>query len=361
MTMSKRQWRAGESTKKHRSPVTTWLQRICLGLLAVLILFGIASYAVAVWYQHRHSSQEQQLGTTFVASYARSLGLEPEETFTAIVDELGVKHLRLVSYWDKIEATHGKYDFSELDWQMEQAAEKGVAVSLALGLRQPRWPECHAPKWVDITKPRETWQPALETFIKTVVNRYKTSPALQSYQLENEYFLQGFGICPDSSRERLVREYQLVKQLDSKHPIIVSRSNNAHGMPVGDPQPDYSALSVYRRTWEHRYLKDYITYPFPSWYYSALLGWSQIFTGHDSIIHELQCEPWAPGGRTIPEISLTEQNKSFDAARFRNTVAFAKQIGTPQIYLWGSEYWYYRATALHDASVWDEAKQILKQ
>lgn len=341
--------------------MATWLRRICLGLLAALILFSITSYAVAVWYQHRHPGQEQQLGTTFVASYARSLGLDPEETFTAITDELGVKHLRLVSYWDEIEATHGKYDFSELDWQMDQAAEKGVAVSLALGLRQPRWPECHAPKWIDITKPRETWQPALETFIKTVVNRYKTSPALQSYQLENEYFLQGFGICPDSSRERLVREYQLVKQLDSKHPIIISRSNNAHGMPLGDPQPDYSALSVYRRTWEHRYLKDYITYPFPSWYYSALLGWSQIFTGRDSIIHELQCEPWAPGGRTIPEISLTEQNKSFDAARFRDTVAFAKQIGAPQIYLWGSEYWYYRATTLHDASVWDEAKQIFKQ
>jgi len=88
---------------------------------------------------------------------------------------------------------------------------------LSLGLRQPRWPECHVPVWA-ANEPYNVWYPQLMTFITAVVNRYKNNPALGSYELENEYFLKAFGTCHQTIQEnRLIAEYNLVKNLDSKH------------------------------------------------------------------------------------------------------------------------------------------------
>lgn len=356
--MGKANVEQGEGTiKKHRAPLKTWLKRSILILAACCLLLTTFSYAVATWYQRSQAGKPYELGVSFSAPYARALGLDARKTYAAILDDLGVRQLRLMSYWSEIEATKGTYDFTELDWQMSEAAKRGATVSLALGVRQPRWPECHAPQWVDLTQPRNVWQPALETFVTTVVTRYKSSEALVSYQLENEFF-NTFGNCPDRSRDRLAAELALVHRLDPQHPVIISRSNNYAGFAVRQPRGDINGISLYRRVWDSTVTNRYFTYPFPSWHYAFLAGVQQLFLGQASIIHELQAEPWPPEGQFITQVSLAEQNKSFDAARLRSNVAFAKQTGIRHIDLWGAEYWYYRSVTLHDASVWNEAKRV---
>lgn len=347
----------GKTGQRHHAPIKTWLKRTALVVAACCLLLATFSYAVAFWYQREQASKPYELGVSFSAPYARALGLDPHEAYTAILDGLGVKQLRLMSYWSEGEPTAGKYDFSELDWQMSEATKRGATVSLALGLRQPRWPECHAPDWVDITKPRNTWQPALEKYIAAVVNRYKTSKVLASYQLENEYF-NTFGECPDRDRGRLAAELALVHRLDPKHPVIISRSNNYAGFAIRPPRGDINGISLYRRVWDSTVTHRYFTYPFPSWHYAFLAGMQKLLFGQESIIHELQAEPWPPRGKFITNVSLAEQDKSFDAARLRSTVTFAKQTGIRHIELWGAEYWYYRAVTLHDPSVWNEARRV---
>src|SRR5690606_7963609 len=132
--------------------------------------------------------------------------------------------------------------FKELDWQFKKIEAAGGTISLALGLRQPRWPECHMPKWAE-DKPMAEWAPLLKDFMGKVIDRYKDSPALETYQLENEFFLTVFGDCPDHTRERLVDEFKFVKAKDPSHPIIVTRSNNAWGWPINEPTPDISGVS----------------------------------------------------------------------------------------------------------------------
>jgi hypothetical protein len=232
-------------------------------------------------------------------------------------------------------------------------------VTLSLGLRQPRWPECHVPSWTT-GESQQQWQPQLEKFIEATVNRYKDSPALDSYQLENEYFLKGFGTCTNWDRNRLVSEYNLVRRTDPHHTLIVTRSNNAIGWPVGDPQPDEFGVSIYKRVWSPL-THTYIEYPFPGWYYGFIAGWQKIFTGKDMIIHELQAEAWTPHGQTMAETSLAEQNKSFDAKRFVTRVQYGKDTGMREMYLWGGEYWYYRLVVLHDHTMWDAAKQAFNE
>src|SRR5690606_25646276 len=122
-------------------------------------------------------------GATFIPSYARYFGLDAQQTMDALLHDLRLKHFRLVSYWDKMEPVQGQFDFSELDWQFAKAEAAGAKISLAIGLRQPRCPECHIPTWAgSMTKPE--WSVHLKTFMGRVIDRYKASPALESYQLE---------------------------------------------------------------------------------------------------------------------------------------------------------------------------------
>lgn len=297
------------------------------------------------------------IGTTFVAGYARYFGLDPEETLQAMIDEVGFRQFRLVSYWDVIEAVPGVYDYSDLDWQFHKVEQAHGKISLAIGLRQPRWPECHMPKWAE-SLPMSQWEPKLNDFMKATMERYKNSPALESYQLENEFFLDVFGICPDFSRDRLIREYNFVKTVDSSRPTIISRSNNALGYPIGQPRPDEFGVSVYKRVWDKTITKRYFEYPLPAWFYGSLAGGGELITGKQLIIHELQMEAWLPdtGQFAMNDLgSVDEQNKSMNAKRLKDRFEYGEDSGIRTMYTWGSEWWYWRKVKAGDSSLWNVA------
>lgn len=314
-------------------------------------------YGIARWYIWSESHKPLTVGASFIPDYAESLGVDPQKTMDALITDLHIKQFRLTSYWSDIEKSPGQYDFTQLDWQFQKAEAAHAKISLSLGLRQPRWPECHMPDWA-MNEPATEWHAQLQQFITAVVNRYKTSPSLDSYQLENEYFLKGFGVCTDFSRERLVNEFNLVKKLDSKHEVIMARSNNALGVPLGKPTPDEWGISIYKRVWSPP-IGRYYEYPFPAWYYGFLAGTQKILFGKDMIVHELQTEAWPPNGQSITDTSLQEQSKSIDAKRMKDRITYGKATGMRTIDLWGAEYWYYRMTVLHDPSLWNTVKENL--
>lgn len=339
-----------------------WRKSIAAKLVVILggllvLGFGFL-YGVGQWYIHTNKDKPVRLGTTFIPAYAQSLGLDPQQTMDALLNDLGVKHLRLVSYWNQTEPQPGQYDFSLLDWQFQKAEAHDAKISLSLGLRQPRWPECHAPEWA-VNQPREQWQPQLEKYMTAVIERYKDSPSLESYQLENEYFLKSFGTCTDFSRQRLIDEYNLVKKLDPDTPLILSRSNNFPTVALGDPKPDLYGMSVYKRVWSPP-IGRYFEYPLPGWYYGALAGLQKIFTGKESVVHELQAEAWPPNRQGITETTLAEQNKSIDAQRFEDRIELGRATGMKDVELWGSEYWYYRLIILQDDSLWNVAQKAFR-
>jgi hypothetical protein len=326
-----------------------------------MLLFG-SLYGIAQWYIHLHANEPVVWGATFVPRYASWLGVNPEETMQAMIDDLGIRHFRLVSYWDDIEATPGTYDFSQLDWQFAKAEASGSKVSLSIGLRQPRWPECHMPDWAK-AEPKSIWYPKLKSVMAAVIERYKGSPALESYQLENEYFNKVFGICIDFDRDRLVDEYSFVKSLDPDHTLIVSRSNNGVGMPIGEPVPDKYGVSVYKRVWDKNVTKRYFEYPFPAWFYGFLAGGGKIIKNREMIIHELQTEAWPAEKQNIDirTASIEELYKSLNPQRLRNRFEYGRATGIKEIYLWGSEWWYQMKTLRGAPEIWNTAKEELQK
>lgn len=335
------------------------IQKIGIWLLALLVLTTVIMYGVAQWYINKHKNEPLNIGATFIPQYARHLGLNPEETLQASIDDLGLKRFRLVSYWNLGEPEKDNYDFSELDWQFDMVEKASGEVTLAIGARQPRWPECHIPNWVH-QEEGDAWKDELKEYLGEVVKRYKDRPSLVSYQLENEYFLEVFGECEDHTRERLVDEFNFVKALDPDTPIVVSRSNNAvPSWPIGEPRADIVGASIYKRVWDRTVTKRYFEYPFPAWFYSFLAGATELTTGKNTIIHEMQTEPWPP--KDITEVPLYEQDKSFNASIFKERVDYGVATGMKTIDLWGMEWWYYRKVKFNDFSVWEAAQSTIDE
>lgn len=340
-------------------PKSKWGRTLAVTVYGGALLILLGMYIIARWYIVTNQDKPLSLGTTFVPNYARYLGVDPQETYRAIINDLGVDRIRLVSYWKDIEPVQGTYNFDELDWQFRIAEEHGTKISLALGMRQPRWPECHEPTWIDASLPRSEWQPALENFITAVVDRYKDSPVLDSYQLENEFFLSVFGECKNFDRQRLVEEYDLVKRLDPDTKIIVSRSNNwtiASGFPVGDPRADEFGVSMYKRVWDKTLTKRYYEYPIPSWFYSTLAGGGKILTGKDLMVHELQAEAWTPDGLEIKDAPIDELYKSLNPDILADRFKYATDTGMRTIDTWGAEWWYQMKVNRNSPELWETAK-----
>ena len=177
--------------------------------LAFLILLGLSTASDYLWPKVKNPNY----GVSFSIKYAKELGNDWQANYLALLDDMGFKNFRLMSYWDEGEPQKGQYNFTDLDWQMDEAAKRGAQVSLAIGFRQPRWPECHQPNWAkDLGYGTDEWQAALNNYITVVQNRYKNHPALASYQLENEAKNAWFGECPGAaSTPRLVEEFNLAK------------------------------------------------------------------------------------------------------------------------------------------------------
>lgn len=339
----KKWWRSG-----------IWQKAVVLIIVTVL-LFVSFMYVFAQWYMFKHRNTPVQLGATFIPDYAKSYGLDPEDTMNAMVNDLGIKRFRLVSYWENGEAKRDSYDFSFLDWQMDKAQQAGATVSLAIGLRQPRWPECHWPDWAQ-QLPRNEWQPELMDYIQATVERYRDHPALESWQLENEFFLKAFGICPDHSRDRLVEEYDLVKSLDQNTPVVVSMSNNAIGTPLYAPTPDEWAISIYKRVWDKTITKRYFEYPIPAWYYAFRAGWTEATRNRDVFAHELQAEAWLPEGYDMRTAPIEELYKSMNPETLAHRFNYGVATGMKKIDLWGVEWWYYMKQKRNAPELWNVAK-----
>lgn len=302
--------------------------------------------------------QNPQMGTSFSPKRARELDMDWQANYTALLDDLQIRHFRLMSYWDDYEKTRGQFDFTELDWQMDEAAKRGASVSLAVGVRQPRWPECHEPAWAKQLGGHE-WKQALYAYLEVVTKRYENHPALQSWQLENEALNNWFGECPPGDRERLHEEFGLMKQW-SKKPVYMSLSDQ-HGLPLKAPRADKFGYSVYRIVWSEKtwpYI-GYLTYPTPIWYHRARAVAIKAMTGREIFIHELQLEPWA--NRDTKLTSIAEQDKSMSLAQIEDNIHFARMIGAPEIYTWGSEWWYWRKEALNDPTVWEKVREEFRK
>jgi hypothetical protein len=317
------------------------------------VVFLVLFYTAPLWNPVLFPPvKNPQYGVSFSLKQTEMLDLDWRKAYAALLDDMDVKHFRLMSYWDEYEKQPGQYDFSTLDEQIREAGKRGADVTLAIGSRQPRWPECHEPDWSE-TLTISKWRNSLYKYIETVVKRYENNPTVISWQLENEYRNQTFIKCRDGSYERLQEEFDLVKKI-SKKPLWMSLADQG-GLPLKVPSADRWGFSVYRTVWSTGLVNGYVTFPTPLWYHNLRRVIIEKMSGAPIFIHELQLEPWGP--IDFPDMTIEEQDKSMSVEQIKKNLYFAREVGAKEIYAWGGEWWYWRKTVQNDPSVWNTVKE----
>jgi hypothetical protein len=321
-----------------------------LGGLTFVLLFLVATIFFAKVFL---LSKPVDFGVTFSAPHARYLKLNAWETYLSLLDDLHVRFIRLPVYWNETETSRGTYDWKETDYFMEQAAKRGVKVTLVIGAKVPRWPECHLPEFIQMEVGTPAYGDDLVGFLKTTVERYKDSPALLRYQVENEPLFP-FGLCPPPDLNLLKREISVVRQTDPTHDIQLTVSGESESWLDLAKSADVIGVSLYRVVWNKNIGP--VVYPHSTAWYAVERQTIALWVKR-TVISELQGEPWFDGGN-MPE-DLGKAYAAFPAERLRDHVAFAKRTGFSEVYLWGAEWWYY-LKAHGNSRLFDEARTIFR-
>jgi uncharacterized protein YfbU (UPF0304 family) len=75
----------------------------------------------------------------------------------ALLDDLKVKNIKILTHWDLIEPKKDEYFFEDLDWQVSEVEKRDGKIILVIGMKTGRWPECHIPQWAK-NLPKENQQ-----------------------------------------------------------------------------------------------------------------------------------------------------------------------------------------------------------
>ncbi|MFA6338822.1 MAG: endo-1,4-beta-xylanase [Candidatus Paceibacterota bacterium] len=327
-------------------------RKIFFILGAILLLIIIALFALSI-----SSIPDKNLyGVSFNVSYANELlGSNWKDAYIEMLDDLKVKRLRLAAQWSLVEPTKDNYDWSALDFEINEAQKRDAEVILAVGRRLPRWPECHTPDWAA----KISWEEQkkeIESYINEVVSRYKDYSNIKYWQVENEPFLKAFAYeqCGDLDVDFFNKEIALVKKLDPTRKIIVTDSGNLGTWYGAYKRSDVFGTSVYV------YLSNPITGPIrtflPPSFYAIKKNFISLFLGNKPIIlSELSLEPWLL--KSIKDTPIDEQIKLMNIDRFNEVVKYGKGTPFEQQYLWGVEWWYYLKLNDHP-EYWDRVKEI---
>jgi Beta-galactosidase len=315
-----------------------------------------------------------QLGLTYSAHEARYRNLQWQETFGAALDA-APSLVRLGAYWNEIEPVPGVYEFSNLDWLLDQAEARQQRVLLTIGMKAPRWPEYYLPRWLMSGKrlsddAQVTDKPAIRAaalrVVATTVEHVRGRSNIAAWQVENEpldpagphRWTIGFDFLDD--------EIALVRAVDfSKRPVVVNMFVETQPVVLVPAErsailararqlasvADIVGMDVYpSRTIDARGRA--ITVGWPSWIWAGLLGELRDVAaqqGKDAWIVEAQAEPWVIAGKTPPTVwpgtsvapaSVSEMLNTFQGAGYRT------------ILLWGVEHWEAKRQLEHDSSWW---------
>jgi len=293
-------------------------------------------------------TDDLELGVTYSPRYAAGLGLDPRATYVRMMDELGVRRVRLPLYWEEIEPVRGTYDFSDLDFYLLESEARGVTIILSVGYKQPRWPECYPPRWAaDLST--DALRPLILGLVGAEVRYARRWSHVRMWQVENEPFVH-FGDCGDATvltPEFVNEEIALIHQLDERHVLLTDSGEWSTLLPaMSTPNVDIG-VSVYRDVPLSGF--GLSRYPLPAWSYTAKDWVARSITGvhNATIISELQCEPWFVNGN-LKEVPYEVQRSQFPPEQIvLANLEYAQRTHFRSAYMWGAEWWYWMASHGH--------------
>lgn len=297
------------------------------------------------------TTRPRKLGTTFSQLQCQYLDLNYQETFHEI-STLGFDYIRLCVYWNEVEPIQGRFNFTTLDWLIEECRKHSLEVVLAVGMKAPRWPEFHFPEWIKKSQETNYTDRPMDSdkilaelalkFVERVAEHLQDIP-IAYWQVENEA-LSKPGVAGGRylSKKFVQQEVDLVKTIRPEAKILLTNSVSMLPIPDDDqqaledsiPLADAIGFNVYTKVplSKTTYLE---VFPF---YWEKLAEWKNelIKYGKEPWIAEAQAEPWE--WNQLVAIKQPEY-PSASPDRMTTLVSRLSQMDYQTVLLWGCEYW----------------------
>ena len=313
---------------------------------------------------------KMQPGTTLSHPHLQSLGLDAEKAIEEI-KKIKLRWIRLGCYWNEIEKTRGKYDFSRMDRLIEACGKKCLDVVISVGMKAPRWPEYYIPRWLlNEMKPSTFSKMKSENkflldntlkFIERAVLQYKNFSFVKVLQIENEPLDPSGPNRLSISEDFLDKEIKLVKNIGSKKKILVNfwgnRLNKKRLFNKAVENADILGLDLYPKH-AVRIFGKLTKYTGPLVSKNRLIKLSEEIRkkNTDLWLTELQAEPWEADNdsHSLPN------PLSFSPWDFEKNLEFALDLKPSVILFWGFEFWYLRKLE-GDPRYMDAAEKVINK
>ena len=348
----------------------------------ILKLFSLCAIIISLFIPTAFCKDKPiEIGVTFSQVQCVYLNIDWKEEYLNVLSK-DFAVIRLGSYWSEIEKEEGVYDFSILDWQIEEAEKRGVPIMLTVGMKAPRWPEFFIPEWVldeiklkysaNVSKNDYLCERVL-IFIEKVVLRYKDKNIIQYWQVENEPLNHTGHKRWWIGKRFLKEEIELVKKLDNKNrPIVVNTAVYTNRFlrlmagisTVGNPIKqaidlgDILGINVYKNVGD-QVLRNNVYYGSRKEERIKHFNWIvQEAKKKDKsvIVTELQAEPWDPG-----LLVHTGKEKAITCSPSDTEELFDEltSAGINTVLLWGVEYWDFRKDTHGEKEWWDKVYDLM--
>ncbi len=160
---------------------------------------------------------------------------DPVEDLSLLLASTSPDLVRLPVYWDAVQPAPDTLDFASVDQLLDavethnQTADRPTRVVLTIGARNFMYPELHAPTWAGPRQQPQLGQVLSETvyrrYIDSSILRYRASPLLYAWQVENEPFdnTENEQTGDDRiSQPQLAWEIGEVRRLDPAHRAVTT-------------------------------------------------------------------------------------------------------------------------------------------
>ncbi|HET9781042.1 MAG TPA: hypothetical protein VFR33_04615 [Candidatus Dormibacteraeota bacterium] len=287
-------------------------------------------------------------------------GRDPVEDLSYLLETTQPDLVRLPIYWEDVEPTPAMLDYQGIDPLLRVIDDYNVTaphptrVVLTIGARNFLYPELHEPDWAG---PRE--QPFLDVaqstiayrkYIDSTITRYRDSPLLYAWQVENEPLDEVGNVSTGADQitpQELAWEVGEVHLLDPNHQAVITTYDglnvyidwlevNAPGLMSsynGHPlqalsMADALGLDLYVDGPNVPYRHLTTTYLREVWKQEALHFWAAMASkqGKSVWLAEMQAQPWSDSTTFAPKDLIAS------AVDYR-------QENLQVVLMWGVETW----------------------
>ena len=299
------------------------------------------------------------VGFSFSPLTSVNAGRDPAQDLALLLDATQPDLVRLPIYWEDVEPTPDQLEFDSIDPLMTVVGHHNLTalhptrVVLTIGARNFLFPELHEPDWAG---PR--LQPFLDqaqsgsayrTYFDASISRYRSSPLLYAWQVENEpldFVGNDFTGDDQITASQLAWEVGEVHRLDPVHKAVVTTYNGMNvyvdmlrlsaPAPIGASGHPADALQVGDALGLDLYVdgpsikfRHFVTIDLrEQWKQETVSFWGDQASrqGKDLWVAEMQAQPWSDSNTFKPKDLVAS------AVDYR-------QSNVQVVLMWGVETW----------------------